>query len=643
MSCTNEISFSATATKSKTCNAIGNDSVYGACGVTGCLAGYNLQNNSCVPNVCTPEEGLGTVSCSNEISYSDTATKTKTCNSIGNDYVYGSCAVTGCQAGYNLQNNSCIANACTPKQSLGSVSCTDEITYSATATKTKTCNAAGSDYLYGSCGATGCLAGFNLQNNSCVANTCTPDEALGTVSCTDEIPYTASATKSKTCNATGAGYVYGSCGVSGCLDGYNLQNNSCIANACAPNEGQGTVSCTNEIPNAASATKTKTCNGAGSDFLYGSCSTTGCLPGFNLQGNSCVANTCTPNETQGTVSCTNEISYSLTATKAKTCNVTGSDFIYGACSVTGCEPGYNLQNNSCVVNACNPDETYGSVFCIEEISYSSSATKTKFCNGSGSAYLYDTCIASSCQAGYNLQTNSCIANVCTPNQVQVPVSCVGEVSYSAVATKSKSCNAVGNDFLYGACTATSCQAGYNLQGNSCIANACSPNQSLGTVSCTNEIPHSSTANKTKSCNAAGSDFLYGSCTATVCAAGYELNNNTCDQVSLSINSVSITEGNSGSKTMSFTVTLSSPMPNTVTVNFATANGTATSSGGSADYTGVGGTLTFAAGTTTKTIPVTIKGDTNKESNETFFVNLSAPTGGVMILNAQGTGTIINDD
>jgi len=61
-----------------------------------------------------------------------------------------------------------------------------------------------------------------------------------------------------------------------------------------------------------------------------------------------------------------------------------------------------------------------------------------------------------------------------------------------------------------------------------------------------------------------------------------------------------------------------------------------------DYAAVSGTLTFAPGETTKTIVVSITGDTKKEKDETFFVNLSGPSNAT-IADGQGRGTIINDD
>jgi uncharacterized membrane protein YciS (DUF1049 family) len=109
--------------------------------------------------------------------------------------------------------------------------------------------------------------------------------------------------------------------------------------------------------------------------------------------------------------------------------------------------------------------------------------------------------------------------------------------------------------------------------------------------------------------------------------------------SLVINNVSVTEGNTGTQNAVFTVTLSAASGQTVTVNYATANGTATAG---SDYVARSGTLTFIAGTTTQTIPVTINGDTTREANETFFVNLSGASNATIADN-QGLGTIVNND
>ncbi len=109
--------------------------------------------------------------------------------------------------------------------------------------------------------------------------------------------------------------------------------------------------------------------------------------------------------------------------------------------------------------------------------------------------------------------------------------------------------------------------------------------------------------------------------------------------SLSINDVSINEGDSGTKTITFTATLSAASNLTVTANFATAD---SSSIAGVDYQGTNGGFTFNPGETAKTILVTINGDTLNEVDETFFVNLSSVVN-AQFIKAQGTGTIVNDD
>jgi len=107
---------------------------------------------------------------------------------------------------------------------------------------------------------------------------------------------------------------------------------------------------------------------------------------------------------------------------------------------------------------------------------------------------------------------------------------------------------------------------------------------------------------------------------------------------VSVDDVSVTEGDDGTKLLTFTVTRTGST-DAFTVDFATANNTADTT----DYDPTTGTLTFAAGETTKTVQVTINGDVGVEGDESFFLNLSNATGGVTIADAQGVGTITNDD
>ena len=109
--------------------------------------------------------------------------------------------------------------------------------------------------------------------------------------------------------------------------------------------------------------------------------------------------------------------------------------------------------------------------------------------------------------------------------------------------------------------------------------------------------------------------------------------------SLTINDASVTEGNSGTKNLNFTITLSKPSGQTVSVNYATANGTAISG---SDYVAKTGTVSFSSGQTSKTVSVVINGDTVVEGDETLFVFLSGATN-ASIGRARGLGMITNDD
>jgi Ca2+-binding RTX toxin-like protein len=109
--------------------------------------------------------------------------------------------------------------------------------------------------------------------------------------------------------------------------------------------------------------------------------------------------------------------------------------------------------------------------------------------------------------------------------------------------------------------------------------------------------------------------------------------------SLAITGASVTEGNSGTTTALLTVTLSSASLSTVTVNWATADGTATAG---SDYLPASGTLTFGPGQVSLTISVTVNGDTVFEPDEAFTVTLSGPVGATLGTST-GSVTISNDD
>ncbi len=113
------------------------------------------------------------------------------------------------------------------------------------------------------------------------------------------------------------------------------------------------------------------------------------------------------------------------------------------------------------------------------------------------------------------------------------------------------------------------------------------------------------------------------------------------QPAVSITDVSQVEGNAGTSMFTFNVTLSNPSSGTITVDAATADGSATQP---SDYTAIASqTVTFDPGDTSKNVTVSVNGDTAFEPDETFFVNLSNASANASILDNQGVGTILNDE
>ena len=108
---------------------------------------------------------------------------------------------------------------------------------------------------------------------------------------------------------------------------------------------------------------------------------------------------------------------------------------------------------------------------------------------------------------------------------------------------------------------------------------------------------------------------------------------------LSINDVTVTEGDGGSINANFTVSLGAPSGRLVTVDYATANGTATAP---ADYQAGNGTVSFPAGQTAQQVSIQVNGDLLDEIDESFLVNLTnAPN--AVITDPQGVGTITDND
>jgi hypothetical protein len=108
---------------------------------------------------------------------------------------------------------------------------------------------------------------------------------------------------------------------------------------------------------------------------------------------------------------------------------------------------------------------------------------------------------------------------------------------------------------------------------------------------------------------------------------------------LSVNDVTVTEGDAGTTDATFTVSASLAAKKAVTVDYATADGSATAG---SDYVPSSGTLVFARGQTSNQVTVKVNGDTADEPDETFLLVLSNPTNAV-IDRGTGAATIQDDD
>nr|NCR55191.1 hyalin [Microcystis aeruginosa L211-07] len=137
----------------------------------------------------------------------------------------------------------------------------------------------------------------------------------------------------------------------------------------------------------------------------------------------------------------------------------------------------------------------------------------------------------------------------------------------------------------------------------------------------------------------------GATITTATATGTINNDDPVPTFAIAATNANQTEGNSGSKAFTFTVTRADSTTGTNNVNWAVA-GTGTNPANASDFIGglfPSGTLSFAAGEASKVITVSVQGDTTVEPNETFTVTLSNPTNGATITTATATGTINNDD
>ena len=209
------------------------------------------------------------------------------------------------------------------------------------------------------------------------------------------------------------------------------------------------------------------------------------------------------------------------------------------------------------------------------------------------------------------------------------------ISYSNTGTQNAS-NVVIKDPLPAGTTFVSATGGGSLVGSNVVFNigtvvAGAPAQTVSFTVTVNTAGGGVVNNNNYTIEGTGIFPIPGPPVTTSVSGG--------SQPTMSINDVSLNEGNSGTTSFNFTATLSAASAQTVTASFATANGTASSG---SDYVAASGTVTFNPTETSKPVTVVVNGETVVEANETFSVYLSNPTNAAIADN-QGVGTIVNDD
>jgi hypothetical protein len=110
---------------------------------------------------------------------------------------------------------------------------------------------------------------------------------------------------------------------------------------------------------------------------------------------------------------------------------------------------------------------------------------------------------------------------------------------------------------------------------------------------------------------------------------------------ISVSLVTKAEAKGQTTQFTFTVRPSTAYDHVVTMSLRTVDGTATTN--DSDYVAKTGTLTFAPGETTKTITIEVKGDSKREANETFYLDLFGNSSNSSLTKNRGLGTILNDD
>ena len=151
---------------------------------------------------------------------------------------------------------------------------------------------------------------------------------------------------------------------------------------------------------------------------------------------------------------------------------------------------------------------------------------------------------------------------------------------------------------------------------------------------------SRTEYKDQHCVDSGSSYTVGIRARNAAGAGAWRNSTSAAPPSLAVADATVAEASEGvPASLDFVVTLSGASSGTVTVDYATSDGTATAG---SDYTAASGKLTFTAGQTSKTVSVTVLDDAHDEGSETLTFTLSNASG-APVSDATATGTITNTD
>ena len=498
-----------------TCSDDGSTRFASECLVKSCSPGYINIGNNCVRQNCSPNSSF-TVDCSGELPGAVSAKKRVTCSADGSQRIFGECVIQACGADFYQSGNTCLAKVC--KQSSQKVDCTSQMPNASLAQITRTCNFNGSSSSNSACIISSCRDGFVKEGNSCVPRLCEPYSRQNS-SCTSEIANSLSATKSINCNSTGSKLFNSTCNLKSCRAGYDKVGNSCVPKTCTPNQKQS-VSCAGDISNAKSATKILTCNSSGSKITAGTCELNTCQNGYIKQGNTCVAQSCTPGAQRKKICM---VKNSEIAFETLTCNSEGNkENIIQSCKVDKCLTGFTLNGNECVPRMCNPNETLN-VSCHTDPQGVLQSKKSITCSADGMSQSKGTC-SISCVQGYkvNAENTGCVALSCNPNEVINRI-CHSNPSGVETSTQTLTCNADGTESILGSCN-IKCKSGYLLSSDKkyCQKSMCTPGEKL-VSSCHGDDSSIATSAQTITCNQNGDSYIKGACSIVSCSDGFEFN------------------------------------------------------------------------------------------------------------------------